>query len=145
MALHITIAKEIMLREKQRYFRHPANLPVILMVGEVEQYARISNLSEGGMAVRSGKPLRHATVIEIWFELAYGAEISGKGLVAGPAPKEWRGFCSELCMEWGAGILRPGLRRENSFCPSQRRRKDNHSNSGLELRQRSRGSPRGIA
>ncbi len=56
VALHITIAKDIMLRERRKYFRHPVNLPVSLKDGETEQHARIVNLSEGGMAVRAGKP-----------------------------------------------------------------------------------------
>jgi hypothetical protein len=45
-------------------------------------HGRIVNLSEGGMAIRAGKPLKHETVIEFAFELAYEAEISGKAHVA---------------------------------------------------------------
>ncbi|MGB7283074.1 MAG: PilZ domain-containing protein [Candidatus Acidiferrum sp.] len=93
VALHITIAKDVMLSERRRYFRHPANLPVTLQEGAAEQHARITNLSEGGMAIRGGKPLAHGTSLEFRFELGYGAEISGKGLVT------WRNT------EGAAGIL----------------------------------------
>ena len=82
VALHITIAKEIMLREKRRYFRHPVNLPVTLEDGELEQHGRLTNLSEGGMAIRGRKSLKHGALLEFRFELALGALISGKGIVA---------------------------------------------------------------
>ena len=82
VALHITIAKELLERERRRYFRHAAALPVVLKDGEAVQHARISNLSEGGMAVRTAKPPRHAAVIDFSFELASGATVSGKGQVA---------------------------------------------------------------
>jgi len=36
IALHITIAKELLERERRRYFRHAVNLPVILNDGEVD-------------------------------------------------------------------------------------------------------------
>src|SRR6266851_5877637 len=48
IALHITIAKELLERDRRRYFRHAVNLPVVLKDGEAEQHARMSNLSEGG-------------------------------------------------------------------------------------------------
>ncbi|MGB2590384.1 MAG: PilZ domain-containing protein [Candidatus Acidiferrum sp.] len=82
VALHITIAKEIMLRERRKYFRHPVNLALTVKDNGAEQHGRITNLSEGGMAVRTGKRLKQAAGIEFRFELAFGAEISGKGLVA---------------------------------------------------------------
>jgi CheY-like chemotaxis protein len=82
VALHITIAKEIMLQERRRFFRHPVSLPVTLMDGETEQHAKIINLSEGGMAVRASKPVKHSAGIDFAFELGLGAVIKGKGLVA---------------------------------------------------------------
>src|SRR2546429_5543742 len=51
-------SKELLLREQRRYFRHPVNLPVTLKAGEAEQQARMTNLSGGGMAVRTVKPLK---------------------------------------------------------------------------------------
>lgn len=82
IALHLTIAKDIMLREKRRYFRHTVNLPVTLMDGETEQNGRVVNLSEGGMAIRAGKPVKHMAGIDFAFVLGLGAEMKGKGLVA---------------------------------------------------------------
>lgn len=82
VALHITIAKDIMLRERRRYFRHSVNVPVTLVEDGNEQRAKVTNLSEGGMAVRWVNPLKHKASIEFVFELNLGAVIQGKGLVA---------------------------------------------------------------
>ncbi len=79
VALHITIAKDIMLRERRRFFRHAVNLPVTLKDGEGEQRGRVINLSEGGMAVRAVRVLKQWTVIEFALELALGVDLSGKG------------------------------------------------------------------
>jgi len=80
VALHITIAKELLERERRCYFRHSVNLPALLRDGDGEQRARMTNLSEAGMAVRVTKPVKHSAVIE--FELSFGAAVSGKGRVA---------------------------------------------------------------
>jgi CheY-like chemotaxis protein len=80
--LHITIAKELLLRERRRFFRHAVNLPVLLKEGELEQRARMTMLSEGGMAVHTVKPLSGAAIIEFRFELPLGVAIQGKGQVA---------------------------------------------------------------
>lgn len=82
VAMHITISKELLLREQRRYFRHPVNLPVTLKEGELEQQARITNLSGGGLAVRTVKSLKHAAVLDLAFELSLGAQISARGQVA---------------------------------------------------------------
>jgi CheY-like chemotaxis protein len=82
VAMHITISKELLVREQRRYFRHPANLPVTLKEGEQEQQARITNLSGGGMAVRTVKPLKHGAVLDFTFELSMGVRISARGQVA---------------------------------------------------------------
>jgi len=82
IALHITIAKELLDRERRRYFRHALSIPVVLKEGDVEQNARMTNLSEGGMAVRTVKPLKHSAVIDFAFDLSHGATVSGKGQVA---------------------------------------------------------------
>jgi len=82
VALHITIAKELLERERRRYFRHAVNLPVALKDGAVEQHARMTDLSEGGMAVRTTKALKHSSVIDFSFDLSLGATVSGKGQVA---------------------------------------------------------------
>jgi CheY-like chemotaxis protein len=82
VAMHITIAKEPLLREHRRYFRHAVHLPVVLKEGDIEHHARMTNLSEGGMAVRTTKALKHSSVVDFAFELTLGASISGKGQVA---------------------------------------------------------------
>ncbi|MGC1482283.1 MAG: PilZ domain-containing protein [Candidatus Acidiferrum sp.] len=105
VALHITIAKEIMLRERRRYFRHPANLPVTLADGGAEQHARIINLSEGGMAVRGGKRLKHSSTIDFGFELAFGAGIEGRGLVAWTNSEGLAGILFQTLRGMGRGHL----------------------------------------
>jgi CheY-like chemotaxis protein len=82
VAMHITISKELLVREQRRYFRHPVNLPVTLKDRDLEQQARLMNLSGGGMAVRTLKPLKHGAVLDITFELSMGLRISARGQVA---------------------------------------------------------------
>jgi response regulator RpfG family c-di-GMP phosphodiesterase len=82
VALHITIAKELLERERRRYFRHAVNISVVLKEEGAEQHARMTNLSDGGMAVRTAKALRHSSVIDFEFDLQPGASVGGKGQVA---------------------------------------------------------------
>jgi len=82
VALHITIARNLLERERRRYFRHAVTLPVSLKDADGEQNARMTNLSEGGMAVRTTKPLKHSSMIEFDFEVTFGAAVSGRGEVA---------------------------------------------------------------
>jgi response regulator RpfG family c-di-GMP phosphodiesterase len=82
VTMHLAIAKDLLVREQRRYFRHAVNLPVMLKDGEVELQARMTNLSGGGLAIRSAKPLKHAAVLDFEFELTMGARVSGKGQVA---------------------------------------------------------------
>jgi len=82
VALHLTIAKEMMEREHRLYFRHPVNLPVLLKDADGDQRARMANLSEGGIAVRATRALKHSSMIDFEFELPFGATVSGRGQVA---------------------------------------------------------------
>jgi ActR/RegA family two-component response regulator len=82
VALHLTIAKDLLVRERRRYFRHAVNLPVVLKTVEGEQHARVTNLSEEGMALRTTKPLKHLSVIDFAFDLSFGVHLTGKGQVA---------------------------------------------------------------
>jgi hypothetical protein len=82
VTMHLAIAKDLLVREQRRYFRHAVNLPVVLKDGEVEMQGRMTNLSGGGMAIRSAKPLKHGTVLDFEFEVTLGARVSGKGQVA---------------------------------------------------------------
>ncbi|MGB8474495.1 MAG: PilZ domain-containing protein [Candidatus Acidiferrum sp.] len=117
VSLHITIAKEVMLREKRRYFRHPANFSVMLMDGDGEHRGRITNLSEGGMAVRSGKALKHKTAIEFQFELGFGTEISGKGLVAWTSAEGTAGILFQTLQGMGMGYLGTWLTAREHLTP----------------------------
>lgn len=110
VALHITIAKDIMLRERRRYFRHPVNTQVILKDAETEQHAKMLNVSEGGMAVRSGKPLKFGSPIEFTFELAFGEEIRGKGLVAWTSSEGMAGILIQTLHGMGRGYLEVWLK-----------------------------------
>jgi len=82
VALHITISKDLLIRERRRYFRHAATLRVLLKEGEMEQHVRMTNLSEGGMAIHTVKPLRHAQMVHFAIEFPMGVSITGKGQVA---------------------------------------------------------------
>jgi hypothetical protein len=82
VVMHITISRDLLETERRRYFRHSVNFAVTLNDGATEQQARITNLSGGGMAVRSTKPLKHSATVEFTFEPSLGARISGKGQVA---------------------------------------------------------------
>ncbi|HEX4544050.1 MAG TPA: PilZ domain-containing protein [Candidatus Acidoferrum sp.] len=80
--MHITIAKELLVREQRRYFRHPVNLAVTVNDGVAEQQGRMTNLSGGGLAVRTAKALKHSAAVDFAFELSLGVRVSGKGQVA---------------------------------------------------------------
>jgi response regulator RpfG family c-di-GMP phosphodiesterase len=118
VALHLTIAKEIMLRERRRYFRHPVTLPVSLREESAEQQAKIANLSEGGMAVRSGRPLKHGGIVEFAFELAFGEEIRGRGLVAWTSSEGMAGILIQTLQGLGRGYLEMWLRSREHFASS---------------------------
>jgi CheY-like chemotaxis protein len=115
VSLHLTIAKDIMLRERRRYFRHPVTLPVTLKDEKAEQQAKIVNLSEGGMAVRSGRPFRHEGTVEFAFELSFGEEIRGKGLVAWTSSEGMAGILIQTLQGLGRGYLETWLRSREYF------------------------------
>ena len=117
VALHIAIAKEIMLREKRRYFRHPVNRPVTLRDGGAEQLGRVTNLSEGGMAVRGSKPLKKAAGVEFEFELGLGAELHGKGLVAWTSSEGMAGILFQTLHGMGRGHLEAWLTAREQLLP----------------------------
>lgn len=79
---HITLAKELMMSERRRYFRHPVNLHVLLKDEDSQQHAKITDLSDGGMAVRTARPLKHSSLVEFEFDLSFGTNLTGKGQVA---------------------------------------------------------------
>jgi response regulator RpfG family c-di-GMP phosphodiesterase len=109
IALHITIAKELLERERRRYFRHAVNFHVVLKDGEVEQHARMTDLSEGGMAVRTAKPLKHSSVINFAFDLSLGESVSGKGQVAWINSEGLAGIVLQIFHGKGRGHLEAWL------------------------------------
>jgi response regulator RpfG family c-di-GMP phosphodiesterase len=109
VALHITIAKDIMLRERRRYFRHAVNIPVTLNDDEGEQRGRIVNLSECGMAVRAMRGLKQWTVVEFALELALGVDINGKGQVAWTSSEGMAGILFQTLHGMGRGYLEAWL------------------------------------
>ncbi len=121
VALHITIAKDIMLRERRRYFRHSVNLSVTLKDGEGEQRGRVINLSEGGMAVRAVRGLKQWTVVEFALELALGVDLSGKGQVAWTSSEGTAGILFQTLHGMGRGYLAAWLdgREQLSHKPPQ--------------------------
>jgi len=108
VTMHITISKDLLERERRRYFRHAVNLTVTLNDGTTQQQARMTNLSGGGMAVRAAKPLKHGTVLDLAFELSMGMRVSGKGQVtwvnaeglAGIVLQTLRGKGKEMLEHW---------------------------------------------
>ena len=109
VALHITIAKELLERERHRYFRHAVNLPVVLKEGEAQQRARITNLSEGGMAVHVVKPLSRFATVTFSFELPLGQSIQGKGQVAWINTEGTAGITVQAFQEKGKEVLEAWL------------------------------------
>ncbi len=62
-------AHGLLIRERRRYFRVPVEIPVELVFGDGEvMEATIANLSEGGMSIRSPRPLPR-TAVKISFTL----------------------------------------------------------------------------
>jgi DNA-binding response OmpR family regulator len=77
-------ALNFMVRERRRYFRYPVEIPVHITVGHnPELTASSTNLSEGGMAIRTASKLLKDTQAELRFTLpASNISLELKGLVA---------------------------------------------------------------
>jgi CheY-like chemotaxis protein len=82
VTLHLTIAKDLMMSEHRRYFRHPVSLHVLLKDEHGQQHGKMTDLSEGGMAVRTATTLKQSSPVEFAFDLSLGASLTGKGQVA---------------------------------------------------------------
>jgi CheY-like chemotaxis protein len=120
VAMHITIAKELLLRERRRYFRHAVNLAVTLKEGVAEQQARITNLSGGGLAVRTVKPLKQGAVLDLTFELSMGARISGRGQVAWVNSEGMAGIILQTLRGKGSEQLDAWLASQEQLRPDKR-------------------------
>jgi DNA-binding response OmpR family regulator len=77
-------ALNFMVRERRRYFRHPVEMAVRMMLQEGHELnATATNLSEGGMAVRFTGKLPKATIAGLRFTLpATNTSLEMKGTIA---------------------------------------------------------------
>ena len=105
VVLHIQTSKDLLKRERRRFFRHDVNLNAILHDGTTEQPGRITNLSGGGMAVRTVRPLRQGATVDFRFELTPGMPVSGKGQVAWMNSDGMAGIVLQMLRGKGKEIL----------------------------------------
>lgn len=74
-------ARELMMKERRRYFRHAVSISVSITANKTEQPAMTVNIGEGGMAVR-GVALECFSLVDFSFQLPLGPTLSGRGQVA---------------------------------------------------------------
>ena len=74
-------ARELMMRERRRYFRHPVSIPVSLTANHAEHRAMMVNIGEGGMAVH-GVTMECFSLVDFSFQLPLGPTLSGRGQIA---------------------------------------------------------------
>jgi ActR/RegA family two-component response regulator len=117
VALHLTIAKDLLVRERRRYFRHAVNLAVVLRGRDGEQLARMTNLSEEGMALRATKPLKYSSAVDFAFELAFGLNVTGKGQVAWTNTEGMAGIMMETIHGKGREFLEAWLTTQEKLGP----------------------------
>jgi len=79
---NVTAARELMARERRRYFRYPVVLPVMIEDDGTEQRGTMVNLSEGGMAARVARVPPRDSLVGFSFQLPTRPGIRGKGQVA---------------------------------------------------------------
>jgi hypothetical protein len=115
---HIVAARDIMTRERRRYFRHPVSVPVFLTTDKKEQRGMLTDVSEGGMAARLVSPIRCPSVVEFSFELSPGEEISGKGLVAWANNQGMIGVKFQFLRGNGTDVLHAWINQRQSVSPS---------------------------
>jgi CheY-like chemotaxis protein len=120
VVLHITIAKDLMMSEQRRYFRHPVNLQVLLKDERGQQRGKMTNLSEGGMAVRTATPLKHSSMIEFEFDLSMGGNLTGKGQVAWTNTEGMAGIFIRFFHGTGQAQLKAWLDAREQLAPNIR-------------------------
>jgi hypothetical protein len=101
----LVAAREMISRERRHYFRYPVSVPVFLTADGQEQRAMITDLSEGGMAVRLVKPVEYPSVVDFKFELSRGEAIGGKGLVAWANAQGMIGVKFQFLRDNGTALL----------------------------------------
>lgn len=96
----------MMSAERQRYQRHPIVLPVVVKSLEREYPAMTTNISRGGMAVRSPEFLAPGSAIRFVLELPQRTEpVRGRGEIAWAKPEGVMGIRFYLVGEEGKKAL----------------------------------------
>jgi ActR/RegA family two-component response regulator len=113
----ITNAKDLMMSERRGYFRHPVNLHVLLKDEHGQQHGKMTNLSEGGMAVRTTTPLKHSSLVEFTFDLSFGADLTGKGQVAWTNTEGMAGIIFRFFRGTGQEQLKAWLNAREQLAP----------------------------
>src|SRR5262249_7786610 len=75
-------ASQMMGAERQRYSRHQLNLSIVLKTAEKEQKGITSNISRGGMAVRTQVSLKPGSAVQFVIDLPLAKPVQGRGEVA---------------------------------------------------------------
>jgi len=117
VAQHLTTAKDLLVRERQRYFRHAVNVAVVLRGRDGEQLGRMTNLSEEGMALRVAKPLKHSSAVDFAFELALEVNIAGEGKVAWTNTEGMAGIMMQTIHGKGREFLQAWLTTQEKHGP----------------------------
>ena len=117
VTLHLTIAKDLMMSERRRYFRHPVNLHVLLKDEHGQQHGKMTDLGEGGMAVRTATPLKQSSPVEFAFDLSFGASLTGKGQIAWTNTEGMAGIIFRFFHGTGQDQLRAWLNAREQLAP----------------------------
>jgi hypothetical protein len=114
---HLKSSHDLMVRERRRYFRHQVYLPLTLTVNGAEQHALITNLSEGGMAVRVTHALECSSLVDFSFQLRAGPTVSGRGNVAWHDSEGLVGIGFQFFRDNGEDSLLAWIRRQEQLNP----------------------------
>lgn len=109
---HVQSARDLMIRERRRYFRHQVYLPLTLTVNGAEQHALITNLSEGGMAVRVTRALECSALVDFSFQLRAGPVVSGRGNIAWRDREGMVGIGFQFLRDAGKDLLLAWIRHQ---------------------------------
>jgi len=118
VAARASALRDIMLRERRRFFRYTVSLPVYISSSGSEQRAVMTSLSEGGMAVHTVKPVKYPAVIELAFDLPSGERIAGRGSVAWANNEGMVGVQFQGLRDHGTEILQKWLQALPSSVPA---------------------------
>jgi len=114
---NLQASRELMIRERRRYFRHQTYLPVSLIVNGIEQHALVTNISEGGMAVRVMQPLDQSSLVDFSFQLRSGPTITGRGNIAWHDSEGMVGIGFQFIRDTGRELLLSWLESQERLMP----------------------------